>query len=254
MEPITNTPAMGAPGSYYIIHGEPSKQPSNTNIEDASFVGLVNFITNRKEDILAAAASTNKPHIKVMREAGIITFTMHEHGETKEVGGTKVPNITITGSAKLTKDHGTVMGWMSRDNWDAQELGQTLKRNLHLFSSEEQYKAVVKALTTMRLTINTVVEDMKTDEGEKRKALESKLAGQPDIKFSLKYQMFVGGLETTVDVNVLYDVDGSDVALALFSATLERTKRDAQRGFLEGALSEIRNVLGSSVAIIEANG
>jgi len=254
MEQNTNTPSMGAPGSYYIIHGEPSQQPSDINIADASFVGLLNFVTNRKDDILEAASSKNKPHFKVLREAGTITFTMHEHGHVRELGNAKIPNIVITGSAKLTKDHNTVMGWMSRDNWDAQELGQTLKRNLHLFSSEEQYKAVVKALTTMKVTINTVVEDMKTDEGEKRKALESKLAGQPDIKFSLKYQMFVGAPETTVDVNILYDVDGSDVQLALFSATLERNKREAQRNFLDGALTEIRNILGAKVAIIEANG
>lgn len=248
----TNT-NMATPGTYYRVNGEPSIAMKDFVIENASFNGLINFVTNRKEDILEEAEMNERPHFAVSREAGSIKFTMFEHGGSKQVGTDYVPNTTITASVKPTKDHSTVMEWMARDNWDAQELGQVLKRHMHLFASDAQYNSTVKTLTTMRVEIGTVVEDVKKDEGEKKKMLEQKLSGQPEIRFAFKYAMFVGQPEVTVDVTVLYDVDGSDVTLALFSATLERTKRDTQKTLLENTITALKEVVGDKVAFIELN-
>jgi hypothetical protein len=248
----TNT-NMAAPGTYYRVDGEPSIALKDLSIENASFNGLISFVTNRKADILKEANMDERPHFTVSREAGSIKFTMYEHGGSKPVGGEYTPNMTMTASVKATKDHNLVMGWMARDNWDAQELGQLLKRHMHLFASDAQYNSTVRTLTTMRVEIGTVVEDVKKDEGEKKKLLEQKLSGQPDIKFAFKYAMFVGQPEVTVDVTVLYDIDGSDVTLALFSATLERTKRDTQKALLENTVAALKEVLGDKVAFIELN-
>lgn len=251
--PELNTSAMlqtlSMPGTYHLVEGEAEIPKGNLLIANATFQGLLSYVKVREVYIEENKANT---HLRIDSANQKVTLYVEEYGAHRNTGGTTVPSVTITGSAKFSEDHLTVKAMMGK-KWSAHELGMHIRGLRHLFPEEGPWVEMVNRLRTMKMRIEHVTEDVSTDLGAKKKSLETEITKAEAIFFVMRYSIHNDSTPVDVRIDVAYDVKGSSVELGLISVNLVKMEREAVEAMMQATVEKLRSILHESIPFIGIN-
>src|SRR5690606_18166916 len=88
----------GDPGTYRFLRNEQEIKRKDLHIENASFDGLLDYITARKEELLAIRDAV---HLRADTREAKMRLHVQEHGGHRHGEGPYIPATVIDASAKF---------------------------------------------------------------------------------------------------------------------------------------------------------
>jgi hypothetical protein len=250
------SPALGRPGAYYLVQGEPSVPRKDLHIDKATFDGLVEFVKVRKDEILDPAVACDS-HLTVCERTQTIELVLGEHGgfkhERDAIAPTHyVPSNKVTAVAEFSKDHNTVLALLS-GRYEADKLAAKIRTLRHLFATKTEHEQLVKVLRSTQHKVERIVESTSNDLGARKKGFDEQIVNAEMIAFELRYAIYEGEEPQKVMVEVVYSIEGGNVILSLLSLDLELDVRDAVKQMIARTVQSIREMVGNALPIIRLN-
>lgn len=250
----TATPArLGAPGTYYLVNGEPAVNMVDLKISNATFDGLLDYIRARKAVILSQDPDIDcGAHLTVCDRTQEITLKMMEHGGLKGVGTDYDPAVTVHAKAQFSDDHTTVQALLKKQ-FSADGLATEIRKLRHLFGTKLDHEALFKKLRNTQHKVERIVETTSNDLGARKKGFDEQIVNADVIAFQLKYAIHEGEEPKFVNVEVVYQIQGGDVVLSLLAVDLLLDEREAVKAMMSRTIDKIKEHLGEALPIIRLN-
>lgn len=250
---ISHGPSLeGGEGTYRFLQTEEEIMRGDLSIGNATFEGLVDFITSRNDVIIAAK---DRCHLRVDTRNTSITLYMEEHGGHRHGLEEYVPSTTITASAAFSKNYAKAKALMITHR-SPHDLFEKLREVPHLFNDAAQHADVLKVFRSVTFKLKKLLADTSTDSGEREKSLKLQFEEQPDAaEWQWLVPIYEGGEAELITVKTLYEANEAmnGVNIRLVNWQLEDIETQAAKSMLTKALQHIRNRLGSNIPFVFVN-
>lgn len=217
----------------------PVLEPDRVGI-DGNICSAYNFLEKRWN---AADGQIDhcRSHILVDRD----NLTMALVANETDVRNKKI----VRGKISLSRQY-LAFGINDKDDWTPEGLGNFFRINRTYFDDKETNMSLVTLLKGFKAKIASTVEKVRTDSGSYtesyRQAVDSNL---PD-KFFINIPVFKGRVPEKIEVNIVAQVNGSDVTLALISADAAAIMENVRDKMIDDEIAKIRE-LAPEIPIIE---
>lgn len=180
-------------------------------------------------------------HILVNREKLSITLITNETDERNQA--------TVTGSLAYYPKY-VQFGINTDKMWEPTGLSKFLKLNRAVFPDVSQNMELVSILKNFKARINQKVENSREDNGSRADNFSQVVNSNLPKSFVVAMPIFKGRPVEQIEVELLADVDGRDVKLALCSPGAEVIVEEERNKAIDEQLDLIRS-LAPEIAIIE---
>lgn len=180
-------------------------------------------------------------HILVNREKLSITLITNETDERNQA--------TVTGSLAYYPKY-VQFGINTDKMWEPTGLSKFLKLNRAVFPDVSQNMELVSILKNFKARINQKVENSREDNGSRADNFSQVVNSNLPKSFVVAMPIFKGRPVEQIEVELLADVDGRDVKLALCSPGAEVIVEEERNKAIDEQLNLIRS-LAPEIAIIE---
>lgn len=134
--------------------------------------------------------------------------------------------------------------------WEPVELGQFFKMNRAFFPDKSKNMALVTQLKNYEATVNSKVEQQKTEKGDFKDNYSGVVNSNLPESFTLDIPLFKGRPSEMIEVEFYASISGRDVTLQLYSPGACQALEDLRDQVIDEQIQLIRE-LAPEIAIIE---
>jgi len=233
----------GSPGVYRYLTTEEEEKRTDLVIENVSFQGLLNFVTARKEEIIAAKSES---HLRINTRTASATLDINEQGGYRHGDAAYKPSLTLEAKSSFSKRYNKAKALMTTHS-SPHDLFEKLREVPFLFNDAQEHTKVLQAFRSLVISVKKLVEDTSSDSGERKKRLEMSFNEQPpEISWKWLVPVYENTDPIAIPVSVLFEANSAmnGVNIRLVNWGLEEIEDKEAKAILETSVANIESVLG----------
>jgi len=183
-----------------------------------------------------------RTHILVDRDALKMVLCVNETDKRNQK--------CITGNILLSRQY-IAFGINEKENWTPESLGNFFRINRTYFDDRDECMSLVTLLKGFKAKIASNVEKYRSDNGSYTENFNQAVQSNLPDSFFVNIPVFKGCKPERIEVNIVAQVNGSDISLALISADAAAIMEGVRDNLIDQEIEAIRKI-APEIPIIEA--